>query len=284
MINQAVEEVFLDLLPIMPWQFTKTKLISLVANQDNYSLAATKTATTIAFINSNPDTITDSGNGFLTAGFEAGMSITISGATNAGNNSTFRIVTVAAGTLTLDIADSLTAEAAGASVTITQDDPFWQIDKVERNVTDENPEEIEIIDPLEAQFYHYVDETEENPRRCFFLGNTLYFRPIPSAAKTNYVKIYMTRREPITMPTNGPAYIPSPAHRLIIYRACELIGTILEANITSFQILYARRFEGIRKVWKTRYQTKPRFIRESITERARLDTRERAFTDPSWRT
>ena len=74
--------------------------------------------TTIAFVDSGPDTITDSGNGFITAGFEAGQKITVSGATNGGNNTDFTIATVAAGTLTLIATDALTAEGATAYVTI----------------------------------------------------------------------------------------------------------------------------------------------------------------------
>lgn len=93
----------------------------------SWSNAATKTGTTIAFVNSNPDTITDSGNGFVTAGFEAGDVITVSGATNGGNNSTFTIATVVAGTITLTGAASLTAESAGASVTITAARKFAKI-------------------------------------------------------------------------------------------------------------------------------------------------------------
>lgn len=76
----------------------------------------TKTASTIAFVNSNPDTITDSGNGFVTAGFTAGTKIRVTG--SASNNSVFTIATVTAGTITLVSTDSLVAEAAGASVTI----------------------------------------------------------------------------------------------------------------------------------------------------------------------
>lgn len=90
-----------------------------VLGQSSWTAAATKTATTIAFVNSNPDTITDSGNGFVTAGFEVGDQITVTGAAQAGNNSTFTIATVAAGTLTLTGGASLTAESAGNSITIT---------------------------------------------------------------------------------------------------------------------------------------------------------------------
>lgn len=73
------------------------------------------TASTIAFTNANPDTITDSANGF--ADFAAGTFILVSG--SASNNAIYRVTTVAAGTLTLDSTEQLTAELAGASVTIT---------------------------------------------------------------------------------------------------------------------------------------------------------------------
>lgn len=84
--------------------------------QNDTSNAATMTATTIAFVNSNPDTITDSGNGFVTAGFKQGQSITITG--SGSNDGTYTIAGVAAGTLTLIASDTLVNEIAGASVTI----------------------------------------------------------------------------------------------------------------------------------------------------------------------
>lgn len=90
------------------------------AEENFYNVIKTKTATTIAFVDSNPDTITDSGSGFVTAGFRNGMKIKVSGATNVGNNSTFTIATVTAGVITLVPTDTLTAEAAGNSITITQ--------------------------------------------------------------------------------------------------------------------------------------------------------------------
>lgn len=84
--------------------------------ENDTTTGATITGTTIAFANSNPDTITDSGNGFVTAGFKRGQTITVTGSVS--NNNTFTIASVAAGTLTLIASDSLTAESAGASVTI----------------------------------------------------------------------------------------------------------------------------------------------------------------------
>ena len=77
------------------------------------------TADTIAFNDNNPaaDTITDSGNGFVAAGFIAGQVIAITGSTS--NNITVTIATVAAGLITLVAADALTNELAGATVTLT---------------------------------------------------------------------------------------------------------------------------------------------------------------------
>lgn len=75
------------------------------------------TATTIAFVDSNPDTITDSGSNFSNAGMKIG-SITVAGS-GAGNDGTYTVETKADGTLTLAGADTLTAEAAGPSITIT---------------------------------------------------------------------------------------------------------------------------------------------------------------------
>ena len=71
---------------------------------------------TIAFVNSGPDTITDSASGLLKAGFVAGDKITVSGSTS--NNGTFTIATVVAGTITLAGGDSLTDEIAGDLVKI----------------------------------------------------------------------------------------------------------------------------------------------------------------------
>lgn len=71
--------------------------------------------TTIAFVDSNPDTITDSNNGL--ANFQVGDVLEVSG--SASNDGTYTIATVSAGTITLDAGDSLSAEGAGASVTLT---------------------------------------------------------------------------------------------------------------------------------------------------------------------
>lgn len=72
----------------------------------------------IAFVDSGPDTITDTGDGFITAGFEAGQKITVTGAAQAGNNTRFTIATVAKGTITLISTDAVTTEGASNYITI----------------------------------------------------------------------------------------------------------------------------------------------------------------------
>lgn len=74
--------------------------------------------TGIAFVDSGPDTITDTGDGFILAGFEAGQKITVSGAGESANNIDFTIATVAKGTITLIGTDEVTTEAATEHITI----------------------------------------------------------------------------------------------------------------------------------------------------------------------
>jgi len=72
------------------------------------------TASTLAFTATAPATITDSASGF--GNLQSGMTILVDGSTS--NDGTYVVTTGAAGTLTLQTADSLTAESAGASITI----------------------------------------------------------------------------------------------------------------------------------------------------------------------
>ncbi len=82
-----------------------------------YNVIKTETATTIAFVAASR-TITDSGSGFVTAGFTNGMHITVTGTAN--NNGTYTIATVAAGVITLIATDVLVDESAGSSFTLTE--------------------------------------------------------------------------------------------------------------------------------------------------------------------
>ncbi len=69
----------------------------------------------LACTNDNPDTITDSGNSFVTQGFDASHGAWIAGSGQS-NDGIYGVGTAAAGTLTLDIGESLSAESANASL------------------------------------------------------------------------------------------------------------------------------------------------------------------------
>ncbi len=77
---------------------------------------------TIAFVDGggSDDTITDSGNGFLLAGFIAGQSYAITGSSD--NNYSFTPMAVVAGTMTV-ATGTVTTELAGALVTIKANPP-----------------------------------------------------------------------------------------------------------------------------------------------------------------
>jgi hypothetical protein len=96
------------------------------------------TAATLAFVDSGPDTITDSGDGFIAAGFTAGLIITVTGST--ANNGTYTIGNVTVGTLTLIASDTVTAEGASATITIkggsTDDDKAITLTLLARKVND----------------------------------------------------------------------------------------------------------------------------------------------------
>ena len=66
------------------------------------------------------DTLTDSGNGMIAAGFRSGQIIHVTGFTGtSANNTTYQIDSVAIGALTLTIDDDVTDDSAGEAVTIT---------------------------------------------------------------------------------------------------------------------------------------------------------------------
>lgn len=88
-------------------------------------LSSYTSQTGIAFVNSNPDTITDSNNGFVTAGFVAGDTVQVSGSVD--NNGLYMITSVAAGTLTLDSTAALNAESAGATVSLHEKPSFFVV-------------------------------------------------------------------------------------------------------------------------------------------------------------
>lgn len=159
---------------------------------------------------------------------------------------------------------------------------YWRIYKVEKYVSGENPTEIDIIDPLNLEYATQIAETADYPHSCYFIGKTLYPVPIPSKAITNYIRVWGIKPEATTLVSGGPAMIPRPAHRLIVYWAAFLIATMIGAKAEKFTQLYAYRLGKVRQIYGGKFQQSPRFVRESQAERTTLDQRERAFYDKDW--
>jgi hypothetical protein len=176
--------------------------------------------------------------------------------------------------------ENVTLVAGTANYTLTNS--FLQIYKVEKNTTGESPKQIEIIDPLEIQYYMKTGDTDAEPNACYFVGNVLYFVPTPAAAATNYAKVWEVMSEAATIADAGPTYIPAIAHRLIVYQASALIAKMLGKDASVYYDLYARRLAQVQKIWIGRFQQKPRFIRESDMERSAIDARLSIDIDKEW--
>jgi len=80
-------------------------------NGTDVTATLTRSGTELSFNDNDPaaDTITDTGSGFVSAGFKAGQKIRVTDTEH--NDGVYTIATVAAGTITLSAGDSLTNEA-----------------------------------------------------------------------------------------------------------------------------------------------------------------------------
>ncbi len=96
-----------EVLGLFPWPFAKKRTRLTAAGLLDCS------AKTIAFnVVAGSDTIKDSGSGFLTpGGFISGERVKAEGAGSSNNNTTFKVKTAAAGTLTLEADEEVTSES-----------------------------------------------------------------------------------------------------------------------------------------------------------------------------
>ncbi len=106
--------------------FSGAQLFPILTNfSERTFLSAAKlrtTSATISFIDSNMDVITNQTEGFLESGFQAGQSITISGAGKSGNNGVFTIYKVLPEKLVLVSGEGLVNEGAGALIDLVSED------------------------------------------------------------------------------------------------------------------------------------------------------------------
>ena len=280
-LEDALEEVVLDIMRVRQERFLKSKTISLVADQQNYSLKATYTADTISF-NSDSDEISDTDSGFITAGFKVGMIIQASGTTN-NNNTDYLIKSITASTIAVDSdKNGVTTEVAGSDFTLTQMDDIWMIRTIQRNVDDKSAKEIEILELDEKYLFGNVGDTEATPMQAMLIEDEIYFVNTPSTDTTDYAKAWFVRPEAFNLPTYGPSYLPRAAHRLVAYKAASKISVMKKSSPAIFEAFYKERFEKIKKVLRAYDQQKPMFVKESLAGRIAHDDREAAFYDLDW--
>lgn len=94
-----------------------TKLRTMILGQVPYVGGASIAGTTLASVTGTPNNFTDSGAGFITAGFAVGDTICVSGFLAAANNGIFTISSVAAGKIEI-VETTVTGEVAGPNVKI----------------------------------------------------------------------------------------------------------------------------------------------------------------------
>lgn len=182
----------------------------------------------------------------------------------------------------LDLMIFMRGKFAGEeTISLTADEPdytltaeWWQIYKMERNVTDERPREIDIVKPVDKARYMYVGQTQEFPDACIILGKTITFLPIPSTDKTDYVNCIFIRPEAVSLAEAGPSYMPRPAHRMIVYSAAAKIAAMKGADPSVFKNFYNDRKRQVKKIFAGQDQQKPKFVGPSMEEKVFVDTRE----------
>ena len=156
---------------------------SVITADLNTSVFATVDYTaSLAFVNSNPDTITDAAAQFVIEGFEAGMYMTTSSTTNPGP---YKLNTVVAGTLTLVSTDSVTA-AVAASTTLTSVDEYFALPSDFWGLK-QNPwlnGQKYVLQPLPNQEVALQLNTAGLPQYYDIKGTKIYLYPPPSSDYT----------------------------------------------------------------------------------------------------
>lgn len=94
-----------------------------------YTAKPNKTATTISF-DSATKQIRDSGSGLVSAGFQAGQTLIVTGSAN--NDGSYTVVTVASGAITVN--ETIVTEIAGATVILTSPHLFKLSNTLDQNV------------------------------------------------------------------------------------------------------------------------------------------------------
>ena len=168
--------------------------------------------------------------------------------------------------------ETIDLEADEPDYTLTAE--WWQIYKMERNVTDKRPKEIDIVKPTDKASYMYVGQTQEHPDACIILGETITFLPTPSTDKDDYVNCIFVRPEAVSLDAGGPDYMPRPAHRMIVYNAAAKIGASKGEDPATLMMFYEQRMRKVKRIFTAQDQQSPKFVGASREGKVFVDTRE----------
>ena len=136
-----------------------TALIEPFVDEAWESLTSTISGTTLAFVDGgvSSDTITDTGDGFVTAGFAAGDKIRVIG--SASNDGDYLLTAAIAGTLTV-ATGSFTAETASESITIYQIPDEDTTPDETNHVNLNNMLSLAVVDYIKAQLFDLKGDLE----------------------------------------------------------------------------------------------------------------------------
>lgn len=164
-------------------------------NTNNEKSKGNIEADTIAFVSGSPDTITDSDSNFLNKDFIAGSSCVVTG--SPANSGLHRIVSVTAGTLTLDTNTALTNESAGTNIVIKSVKKY-----IARTVTASTI----TLDPADSLKTESAGATIEAkiPTKNKFLENDVNLQHNSFRILSNYVRSSASATEEILIILRNP--------------------------------------------------------------------------------
>lgn len=156
---------------------------------------------------------------------------------------------------------------------------WMQVWSMNRNVAGKSPTPIPHVPWTAELLSQYTGQTSADPEGYTIVGNSFYFLPTPSVAKTDYARAWILEPELPTLAAGGPTKIPRMARGLIPYAAMISICTMLEVSANNWAGLYAALQKKVVDVLGNPIQGQPRFIGPSFREAIDSDSREKAFFD-----
>ena len=210
----------------------------------NTAPALGMTASTISFATGIPDTISDTGGGFLSAGFTPGMSIHVEN--SAANDGIYTIVSVSATTITINGGGLLTDEGAGSAVTISPVSTSWA------PWTQKNHNRVPVL-PIIAARYADGDDSVSFCCRAIESGISAEFADRESASDMPVLAIEYT--------FSSPSAYRNTAYIALSLKAGEKLSGGAEHDVTALaKGLKVRAWNTASQQWEERFSANPGWI------------------------